>query len=55
MASMPMSPGGHWFLCSVRRMQKGPSEDDVKDAIQVAREVSNAASKILDSGILSPW
>jgi uncharacterized protein (UPF0332 family) len=33
----------------------GPSEDDVKDAIQVAREVSDAAGKILDSGILSPW
>jgi HEPN domain-containing protein len=33
----------------------GPSEDDVKDAIRVAREVNDAAVKILDSGILSPW
>jgi HEPN domain-containing protein len=33
----------------------GPSEDDVKDAIRVAREVNDAASKILASGILSPW
>jgi hypothetical protein len=33
----------------------GPSEDDLKDAIRVAREVNNAASKILESGILSPW
>lgn len=33
----------------------GPSEDDVKDAIQVAREVNDAARKILESEILSPW
>jgi HEPN domain-containing protein len=33
----------------------GPSEDDVKDAIRVAREVNDAADKVLDSGILSPW
>jgi HEPN domain len=33
----------------------GPSEDDVKDAIRVAREVNDAAGKILDSGVLSPW
>lgn len=33
----------------------GPSEDDVKDAIRVAREVNDAADKILESGILSPW
>ena len=33
----------------------GPSEDDLKDAIRVAREVNNAASKVLESGILSPW
>jgi HEPN domain-containing protein len=33
----------------------GPSEDDVKDAIRVAREVNGAAGKILESGILSPW
>jgi HEPN domain-containing protein len=33
----------------------GPSEDDLKDAIRVAREVNNAASTILESGILSPW
>jgi hypothetical protein len=33
----------------------GPSEDDVKDAIRVAREVNDAASKILGSGILPPW
>ncbi len=33
----------------------GPSEDDVKDAIRVAREVNDAAGKIQDSGILSPW
>jgi hypothetical protein len=32
----------------------GPSEDDVKDAIRVAREVKNTARKILDSGVLSP-
>jgi hypothetical protein len=33
----------------------GPSGDDVKDAIRVAREVNDAAGKILDSEILSPW
>lgn len=33
----------------------GPSEDDVKDAIRVAREVNGAADKILESGMLSPW
>jgi HEPN domain-containing protein len=33
----------------------GPSEDDVKDAIRVAREVNDAAGKILESGILTPW
>jgi hypothetical protein len=33
----------------------GPSEDDVNDAIRVAREVNEAADKILESGILSPW
>jgi hypothetical protein len=33
----------------------GPSDDDVKDAIRVAREVNDAASKILESGVLSPW
>jgi hypothetical protein len=33
----------------------GPSKDDVKDAIGVAREVNDAAGKILESGILSPW
>ena len=33
----------------------GPSEDDVKDAIRVAREVNDAAVKILESEILSPW
>jgi hypothetical protein len=33
----------------------GPSEDDVKDATRVAREVNDAADKILESGILSPW
>ncbi len=33
----------------------GPSEDDVKDAIRVAREVNDAADKILESGILSQW
>ena len=33
----------------------GPSTDDVKDAIRVAREVNDAADKILESGILSPW
>src|SRR5579862_3145441 len=32
-----------------------PSGDDVKDAIRVAREVNDAAGKILESGILSPW
>jgi HEPN domain-containing protein len=33
----------------------GPSEDDLKDAIRVAREVNDAADKVLASGILSPW
>lgn len=33
----------------------GPSGDDVKDAIRVAREVNDAAGKLLESGILSPW
>ena len=33
----------------------GPSGDDVKDAIRVAREVNDAAAKILDSDILAPW
>jgi hypothetical protein len=33
----------------------GPSEDDVRDAIRVAREVNDAAGKILESEILSPW
>jgi HEPN domain-containing protein len=33
----------------------GPSEDDVKDAIRVAREVNDAAGKILKSEILTPW
>ena len=33
----------------------GPSEDDVKDAIRIAREVNDAADKILEGGILSPW
>jgi hypothetical protein len=33
----------------------GPSVDDANDAIRVAREVNDAAGKILESGILSPW
>jgi HEPN domain len=33
----------------------GPSGDDVKDAIRVAREVNDAAGKILEAEILSPW
>jgi hypothetical protein len=33
----------------------GPSGDDVKDAIRVAREVNDAAATILESEILSPW
>jgi hypothetical protein len=33
----------------------GPSEDDVNDAIRVAREVSEAVGKVLQSGVLSPW
>jgi len=33
----------------------GPSADDVQDAIRVAREVNDAAAKILDSEILFPW
>ena len=33
----------------------GPSQDDVTDAIQVAREVNDAARKILESTTLSAW
>jgi HEPN domain-containing protein len=33
----------------------GPSRDDVQDAVRVAREVNDAAGKLLESGILSPW
>jgi len=33
----------------------GPSADDVNDAIRVAREVNDAAAKIMESEILSPW
>ena len=33
----------------------GPSEDDVEDAIRVAREVNDAASQVLESGVLSTW
>lgn len=33
----------------------GPSQDDVQDAVRVAREVSAAAGKILDRRILTPW
>jgi hypothetical protein len=33
----------------------GPSADDVKDAIRVAREVNHAAAQILESEILSAW
>jgi hypothetical protein len=33
----------------------GPSQDDLKDAIRIAREVNDAAGKILKSGVLSPW
>jgi hypothetical protein len=33
----------------------GPAGDDVKDAIRVAHEVNDAADKILESEILSPW
>ena len=33
----------------------GPSGDDVMDAIRVAREVNDAAAKVLESEILSPW
>jgi hypothetical protein len=33
----------------------GPSEDDVKDAIRVAREVNDAVGQILKSEILTPW
>ena len=32
-----------------------PSEDDVMDAIRVAREVNDAADKVLESGVLAPW
>jgi uncharacterized protein (UPF0332 family) len=33
----------------------GPITDDVNDAIDVARQVHEAATKILTQGILSPW
>jgi hypothetical protein len=33
----------------------GPSNDDVQDAIRVAREVNDAAGKILGIGVLTPW
>jgi HEPN domain-containing protein len=33
----------------------GPSEDDVDDAIRVAREVNDAAGKLLKSEILPSW
>ena len=33
----------------------GPSGDDVNDAIRIAREVHDAAGKILESDIISPW
>jgi hypothetical protein len=33
----------------------GPSEDDVQDATRFAREVNDAADKVLESGVLSPW
>lgn len=33
----------------------GPSNDDVQDAIRVAREVNDTAGKILASGVLTPW
>ena len=33
----------------------GPSTDDVKDAIRAAREVNDAAARILEAEILSPW
>jgi hypothetical protein len=33
----------------------GPSGDDVEDAIRVASELNDAASKILESGVLPPW
>ena len=33
----------------------GPSADDVKDAIRVAREVNDAAARILESEVLSAW
>lgn len=33
----------------------GPSDDDVRDAIRVANEVNDAARKVLEGGVLSPW
>jgi HEPN domain-containing protein len=33
----------------------GPSADDVEDAIRVARQVNDAAARVLESGILSAW
>ena len=33
----------------------GPSQDDVTDAIRVAREVNDAARKVVESTILSAW
>jgi hypothetical protein len=33
----------------------GPSAEDVRDAIAVATEARDAASTILDQGVLSPW
>jgi HEPN domain len=33
----------------------GPSSDDVADAIAVATQVRDAARRILDTGILTPW
>ena len=60
-----LGPAQEWSLTVWRRARNsfeypstetpGPSEDDVKDAIRVAREVNDAADKILESGILSPW
>jgi hypothetical protein len=33
----------------------GPSNGDVQDAIRVAREVNDAAGKIFESGVPTPW
>jgi HEPN domain len=33
----------------------GPSGDDVKDAIRIAREIHDAVGRILESGVLTPW